>query len=111
MKPFLPKKYLTTMKLVSSTLGDGTVRLNGTYFSTIYENQQITVGRVIDGQPTADIINANEADLAGLEFELAAQLSDNWTLTMTYGLLDGEYNDFGVVDTLMIQQRLCLQMF
>ena len=100
MKPFLPEVSDNYEVGFKSTLRDGTVRLNGTYFSTIYENQQITVGRIIDGQPTADIVNANEADLAGLEFELAAQLSDNWTLTMTYGLLDGEYNDFSVVDTL-----------
>ena len=100
MKPFLPEVSDNYEVGFKSTLRDGTVRLNGTYFSTIYENQQITVGRIIDGQPTADIVNANEADLAGLEFELAAQLTDNWTLTMTYGLLDGEYNDFSVVDTL-----------
>ena len=100
MKPFLPEVSDNYEVGFKSTLRDGTVRLNATYFSTIYENQQITVGRIIDGQPTADIVNANEADLSGLELELAAQLSDDWTLTMTYGLLDGEYNDFNVVDTL-----------
>jgi iron complex outermembrane receptor protein len=100
MKPFLPEVSDNYEVGFKSTLRDGTVRLNATYFSTIYKNQQITVGRVIDGQPTADIVNANEADLSGLEFELAAQLTDNLALTMTYGLLDGEYNDFNVVDTL-----------
>ena len=100
MKPFLPEVSDNYEVGFKSTLRDGTVRLNATYFSTIYKNQQITVGRVIDGQPTADIINAAEADLSGLEFELAAQLTDNLALTMTYGLLDGEYNDFNVIDTL-----------
>ena len=100
MKPFLPEVSDNYEVGFKSTLRDGTVRLNATYFSTIYKNQQITVGRVIDGQPTADIINATEADLSGLEFELAAQLTDNLALTMTYGLLDGEYNDFNVIDTL-----------
>ena len=100
MKPFLPEVSDNYEVGFKSTLRDGTIRLNGTYFSTIYENQQITVGRVIDGQPTADIINAKEADLQGLEFEFVAQLNDNLALTMTYGLLDGEYNDFSVIDTL-----------
>ena len=100
MKPFLPEVSDIYEVGFKSTLRDGKMRLNATYFSTIYENQQITVGRIIDGQPTADIVNANEADLSGLELELVTQLSDSWALTMTYGLLDGEYNDFSVIDTL-----------
>ena len=98
MKAFLPEVSDNYEVGFKSTLRDGTLRLNGTYFHNIYENQQITVGRVIDGQPTADIINAEEAKIQGIELELLAQLSDSWAMTMTYGLMDGKYNSFTVDD-------------
>ena len=98
MKAFLPEISDNFEIGFKSTLRDGTLRLNGTYFYNIYENQQITVGRVIDGQPTADIINAKEAQIEGIEFDLLAQLSDNWALTMTFGFMDGKYNSFTVDD-------------
>lgn len=98
MKAFLPEISDNYEVGFKSTLRDGTVRLNGTYFYNIYENQQITVGRVIDGQPTADIINAKEANIEGIELELLAQLSDSWAMTMTYGFMDGKYNSFTVDD-------------
>ena len=98
MKAFLPEVSDNYEVGFKSTLRDGTMRLNGTYFHNIYENQQITVGRVIDGQPTADIINAEEAKIQGIELELLAQLSNSWAMTMTYGLMDGKYNSFTVDD-------------
>jgi len=98
MKAFLPEISDNYEVGFKSTLRDGTLRLNGTYFHNIYENQQITVGRVIDGQPTADIINAKEAKIQGLELELLAQLSDSWAMTLTAGFMDGKYNSFTVDD-------------
>ena len=98
MKAFLPEISDNYEVGFKSTLRDGTLRLNGTYFHNIYENQQITVGRVIDGQPTADIINAEEAKIQGLELELLAQLSDSWAMTLTAGFMDGKYNSFTVDD-------------
>ena len=98
MKAFLPEISDNFEVGFKSTLRDGTMRLNGTYFYNIYENQQITVGRVIDGQPTADIINAKEAQIEGIELELLAQLSDSWSMTMTFGFMDGKYNSFTVDD-------------
>ena len=98
MKAFLPEVSDNYEVGFKGTFRDGTMRLNGTYFSNTYENQQITVGRVIDGQPTADIINAKEAEIEGIELELLAQLSESWSMTMTYGFMDGKYNDFTVDD-------------
>jgi len=98
MKAFLPEVSDNYEAGFKSTLRDGTIRLNGTYFSNTYENQQITVGRVIDGQPTADIINAKEASIEGIELELLAQLSESWAMTMTFGFMDGKYNSFTVDD-------------
>ena len=98
MRPFLPEISDNIEIGFKSTLRDGKVRLNGTYFNNSYENQQLTVGRLVDGQPTADLINAQEATLNGLELELMAQLSESWSMTLAYGHLEGEYDKFTVED-------------
>ena len=98
MRPFLPEISDNIEIGFKTTLRDGKVRLNGTYFNNSYENQQLTVGRLVDGQPTADLINAQEATLNGLELELMAQLSESWSMTLAYGHLEGEYDKFTVED-------------
>ena len=98
MRPFLPEISDNIEIGFKTTLRDGKVRFNGTYFNNSYENQQLTVGRLVDGQPTADLINAQEATLNGLELELMAQLSESWSMTLAYGHLEGEYDKFTVED-------------
>ena len=98
MRPFLPEISDNIEIGFKSTLRDGKVRLNGTYFNNSYENQQLTVGRLVDGQPTADLINAQEATLNGIELELMAQFSESWSMTLAYGHLEGEYDKFTVED-------------
>ena len=83
-----------------STLRDGDLRLNATAFHNSYENQQVTVGRIVNGQPTADLINAQEATLTGVEVEMLAQLSESWAMTLTWGHLDGQYDVFTVNDNI-----------
>ena len=98
MRPFLPEISDNIEIGFKSTLRDGKVRLNATYFNNSYENQQLTVGRLVDGQPTADLINAQEATLNGIELELMAQFSESWSMTLAYGHLEGEYDKFTVDD-------------
>jgi iron complex outermembrane receptor protein len=81
-----------------SDLMDRMLRLNGTVFYNTYENQQLTVGRIVNGQPTADLINAQEAVLWGIEYEVVAQLSGGWAVSSTGGYLSGEYTEFTVQD-------------
>jgi iron complex outermembrane receptor protein len=77
---------------------DGRLRLNATAFLNNYQNQQLTVGRVVNGQPTADLINAQEATLSGLEFDILSQLTENFAVAISAGYLQGEYNEFTVDD-------------
>ena len=102
MRPFLPEISDNIEIGFKSTLRDGKVRLNGTFFNNSYENQQLTVGRLVDGQPTADLINAQEATLNGIEIEVLAQLSESWSMTLAYGHLEGEYDEFTVEDNVYI---------
>ena len=98
MRPFLPENSENWEVGTKSELLDGRLRLNGTIFHNTYENQQLTVGRLVDGQPTADLINAQEATLQGLEVELLAQLTDHLSTTLSAGWIEGEYDKFTVED-------------
>ena len=85
---------------IKSTWFDRRLVANLTAFHNTYENQQITVGRLVEGQPTADLINAQEATLYGFEGEFTLLL-DNWLLTANFGVVDGEYDEFTVQDNLV----------
>ena len=98
MRPFEPEISDNIEVGMKSTLRDGTLRLNVTGFHNSYENQQVTVGRIVNGQPTADLINAQEATLTGVELEMLAQLTDALTMSVTWGHLDGQYDKFTVDD-------------
>jgi iron complex outermembrane receptor protein len=101
MRPFEPEISDNFEVGMKSTLRDGKLRLNVTGFHNSYENQQVTVGRIVNGQPTADLINAQEATLIGLELEMLAQLSEDWTMSLTWGHLDGQYDVFTVNDNVI----------
>ena len=77
---------------------DNTLQLNMNVFQTDYENQQITVSRLVQGQPTADIINAQKATLQGFEMDFQWTPIENLYLTGSFGYLDGEYDEFSLID-------------
>jgi hypothetical protein len=85
---------------IKSTWLDRRLRANLTTFYNTYENQQLTIGRLVEGQPTADLINAQEASLWGIEGEFTLLL-DNWLFSANFGWMDGEYEEFLVEDNLM----------
>lgn len=100
MRAYLPEISDNWEFGFKSFLADGRMRLNATAFHNSYENQQITVGRIVDGQPTADLINAQEAVIWGLEVELLSGLTDRLSLALALGHIDGEYKEFTVEDNL-----------
>ena len=100
MRPYLPETSDNWEAGIKSMLFDGRLRLNATGFYNTYENQQLTVGRIVEGQPTADLINAQEAVIWGLELEMLARLGDNLALAVTAGQRKGDYKEFTVEDNL-----------
>ena len=52
----------------------------------------------MDGRPIADLINAQRATIRGVELEVLATPAAGWFVTLTYGYLEGEYDEFTVVD-------------
>ena len=85
---------------MKSTWANGTRLLNLTAFHNTYENQQITVSRIVNGLPTADLINAQEATLFGVEGEFRVELPAGWYTQGTFGWLNGDYDEFTVEDNL-----------
>ena len=98
MKKFLPEISDNWEVGMKSRFLDNTLQLNMNVFATDYENQQITVSRLVQGQPTADIINAQKASLRGFEMDFQWTPVDNLYLTGSFGYLDGEYDEFSLVD-------------
>ncbi len=98
MKSFKPERSDNWEVGVKSTLFDSRLRINATAFSNNYENQQIVVTRIVDGQVAADLINAQEATIEGLELEVLAQLTDSVSLSMMAGYIQGDYDKFTVED-------------
>ena len=98
MRPFEPEISNNWEFGMKSTLADSRVQLNLTGFLNDYENQQITVGRTVDNQPTADLINAQKAKLWGIEGDLQWVPANGWLLMGSFGWIDGEYDKFTVVD-------------
>lgn len=98
MRPFateLSDNFEVGMK---SRWFDNRVQFNLTGFRNNYENQQITVSRLINGQPTADLINAQQATIEGIEMDFRANLFGSLYVTATLGLIQGEYDEFTTVD-------------
>ena len=83
---------------MKSTWWDGRTQLNLTGFFNDYQNQQQAVGRFVDNQPTVDVLNAQQAELWGIEGELSIVPASGWLITGTFGWLDGEYEEFTVTD-------------
>ena len=74
------------------------LRVNASAFINDYQNQQLTVGRVVNGQATADLINAQEAQIKGLELEVLGQLTDALSIAISAGYIEGDYKKFTVDD-------------
>lgn len=104
MRPYLPEVSNNFEFGVKSDLMNGNLRVNATAFTNQYKNQQLTVGRIVNGQPTADLINAQEATLNGLELELIGQLTDTLSLSVTGGYIKGKYNNFTVDDNVTVTE-------
>ena len=81
---------------VKTTLAEGRVRFNATYFFVNYEDFQRSTVVSIPGTAIQETrtFNAADADAQGLEVELTALLASGLTLRANLGWLDTEYNEF-----------------
>ena len=96
---FADEEFAWTYELGSkNTLMDGRLVANFAAFYIDWQNQQLTES-VFDsnGVPASILTNAGETSVYGFEMELAAQITENWSAGMTYGLSDATFDVF--IDT------------
>jgi iron complex outermembrane recepter protein len=75
---------------------DNRLQLNAALFHMIYEDMQIETSLPAsngNGQQQG-FDNVGKATIDGVELELLAQITDNWTLSGNIGLLDAKYDSF-----------------
>lgn len=74
---------------------DNRVQTYVALFTQKYEDKQVPVSVVLPGGGfVSRVLNAADADLNGLELELNARITDDFSLFLMYGYLDAEYNEF-----------------
>lgn len=73
---------------------DGRVRLNAAVFYSDYENVQITTNRLSGTSFIPLVVADNEQTIQGVEIELQAQLTENLSMMLNYGLTDAEWDKF-----------------
>jgi iron complex outermembrane receptor protein len=78
-----------------STLLDGAMTLNASYFSNDYEDKQeaVLVPRGVADVATI-VRNAATEEISGIEVDLSWQITENWFVRANYGYLDAKYDNF-----------------
>ena len=81
---------------------DNRIRINPTAFLGIYDDkQEENLARVPGGGPTeieTFVENASQVDIKGVELEVLARLSPEFTLRGAFGYVDAEFDEFLVQD-------------
>src|SRR5690606_34020654 len=70
---------------------DNRLRLNAAVFLADYDDIQVNAQSDLSDATKADIINAGEAEIEGVELDLTALLTDRITLGLNYGYLNADY--------------------
>ena len=73
-----------------TTLAGGRVRLNGAAYVSDWEKVQYTIYDFSLSRCCGTVYNLGDAEIKGLEFDVTALLSDQWTLSAAAAYNDGE---------------------
>ncbi|MEM9531923.1 MAG: TonB-dependent receptor [Pseudomonadota bacterium] len=88
-------EYITNYEIAyRSQWLDRRLTLNANVFYTDWEDQQVSLPTVTAGFASAELVNAGESELYGLELDLNAELTDEWSVFASLGLLSTEYTSF-----------------
>lgn len=88
-----PEEMLSMELGLKSRLLDNRLQVNVAAFQNKMEDMQFSVF-LSGGAAASNIDNAGEATVQGLELETIAQLTDSLRMTVNYGYLDTEYDEF-----------------
>lgn len=93
MQSYDPEEVLSLELGVKSRLLDNRLQVNAAVFHNSIEDMQFSV---FQGGSAAisNVDNAGEATITGFELEAVGQLTESLRLTVAYGYLDTEYDEF-----------------
>ena len=97
-----PDPYFDEETVLSYEIGykgtfNETLQVNAAAYYYDYSDMQVLVGRVADaevGLVLPAMVNADEAEVKGLEIETIWLATENLTFLANYSYIDGEYTDF-----------------
>lgn len=92
---FDPETLISYELGFKSQLWDSRIRLNAAVFFADYDDIQVSVQSDVNDPTRADVLNAGEAEIKGLELDFTALLTESLTMTLNYGYLDAEYTKVG----------------
>ena len=94
-------EYVDTYEIgLKSEWFENRMRFNATAFYSEYEDkQEEVIVNLGDGNVTTIVQNAADAEIAGLELELTAQITAGLSAFINYGYIDAEFTDFTVSDS------------
>ncbi len=89
------EETLSNMEVgVKSTLMDGRVRLNASYFQYSYEDLQVNEVAEQNGALVSGIGNAGKVDRDGVEVSLTWQLADSFVANINWAHLNNDFKDY-----------------
>ena len=82
-----------------TTLADGRVRFNGAVFMSDWEDVQYTIYDFSLSRCCGSVYNLGDAEIKGIEADVTALLSDQWTLSVSVAYNDGKTKgDFTLIN-------------
>jgi len=73
---------------------DNRLRANAAVFYNDYDDIQLAVFEAGTGGASSRLVNAGEATYQGIELEMLALLTPGLTMSLTYGYLDAEFDEY-----------------
>jgi outer membrane receptor protein involved in Fe transport len=80
-----------------STLADGRVRVNGSFFYQDFKDKQVTVQAVVADTVGTKVENISGSEIYGVELEGTVQITDNLRAGGGWTYLHSEYTDYNIV--------------
>jgi len=94
--PSFDEESLLSYEIGYKGVFNDALQLNASAYFYDYEDMQVLTTRLDDdtGLPLTEVINAEEAEVKGMEIEAIWLATDSLTILANYSYIDGEYTDF-----------------
>ena len=92
--PYNEEKVKSIEVGMKSQLLDNRLRLNVAAFHNVYTDMQVAQSELGTGGASSKMVNAGEATIKGIEFDIVAVPLEGLTLDVSYGYIDAKFDEF-----------------